>query len=99
MVHPLSIVSMHAVRIHAWHVTITRVLCPVHEYRLFLTQLGVREYVCSLERSVILCLAELGVEGFTTDNVGVWVREGGEDRKVCALGKHGAYCTYVSCYQ
>lgn len=32
-------------------------------------------------------LAEFGIEGFTTDNVGVWVKENGEKVKIGAVGK------------
>ena len=37
---------------------------------------------------MIATLAQFGVEGFTTENVGVWVRDGkGEESKVCAIGE------------
>ena len=57
-------------------------------------QVGVRAYVRCLENSVIAMLAEFGVEGFTTENVGVWVRDRkGEERKVCAIGKSFLQCS------
>jgi len=52
--------------------------------------LGARTYVCTLEKAVIETLAEFGVEGKRTENVGVWV--GGrrdaeeEERKIAAVG-------------
>ena len=53
-----------------------------------------------LENSVIATLAEFGIEGFTTENVGVWVRDGtgkGEERKICAIGEWFLQCTNTTC--
>lgn len=51
-------------------------------------QVGVREYVKCLEKSVIGCLGRFGVEGFTTENTGVWVQHPlkGES-KIGSIGK------------
>lgn len=50
-------------------------------------QLGVRDYVRRLEGSVITALGQFGVQGFTTENVGVWVRaHDNHEKKICALG-------------
>lgn len=57
----------------------------------------VRDYACLLEKTTIATLAKFGIQGFTTENPGVWVRHhggaaasGGDDdeRKVAALGVH-----------
>ncbi len=62
----------------------TVVQCNISSY---LVQLGVRDYVRCLENSVIRGLAEFGVNGFTTENVGVWVKGGEkEEKKICAIG-------------
>jgi lipoyl(octanoyl) transferase 2 len=37
------------------------------------THFTVRDYVCLLEKTTIATLARFGVQGFTTDNPGVWV--------------------------
>ncbi len=40
-----------------------------------------------LESSVIKGLAEFGVDAFTTENVGVWVKgDGKEEKKICSIG-------------
>ncbi len=40
-----------------------------------------------LESSVIRGLAEFGVDAFTTENVGVWVKgDGKEEKKICSIG-------------
>jgi lipoyl(octanoyl) transferase len=47
----------------------------------------VRAYVAGLERWVIATLAELGIEGERReDRVGVWVRRGGREDKIAAIG-------------
>jgi lipoate-protein ligase B len=49
--------------------------------------LGARTYVCSLEKAVIKTVAEYGVEGRRTENVGVWVGKTEEtERKIAAVG-------------
>ncbi|OTA97557.1 hypothetical protein M434DRAFT_48274, partial [Hypoxylon sp. CO27-5] len=64
---------------------------PLHEH------FSVRDYVCLLEKTTIATLRELyNINGFTTSNPGVWVREkteadqGGEEeeKKIAALGVH-----------
>jgi lipoyl(octanoyl) transferase len=48
--------------------------------------LGARDYVCVLEKSVIQLLRErYGIDSKTTENPGVWVDD---MRKICALGVH-----------
>ena len=51
-----------------------------------LNQLGVREYVCSLERAVIATCSDFGVPAHTTEHTGVWVG----DQKISALGEHNS---------
>lgn len=41
--------------------------------------------MCLLEKTVIKTLGRYGIEGFTTDNPGVWVSD---EEKICALGVH-----------
>ncbi|KAI1819407.1 hypothetical protein F4861DRAFT_139680 [Xylaria intraflava] len=62
---------------------------PVHAH------LSVRDYACLLEKTTIATLArQWGLEGYTTENPGVWVRSsgsqqpGGDERKIAALGVH-----------
>ena len=52
-------------------------------------QIGVRDYVKGLEKVVIKTLKEVGVEGFTTANTGVWVNHPlkGES-KICSIGQY-----------
>ena len=51
-------------------------------------QIGVKDYVKSLERAVISSLRQFGVEGFTTEHTGVWTAhlEKGES-KICSIGE------------
>ncbi|KAJ2997079.1 hypothetical protein HDV02_005893 [Globomyces sp. JEL0801] len=46
--------------------------------------LGVRDYVCRLEKSLIATCKEFGIKANTTDDTGVWI----ENRKIAALGIH-----------
>ncbi|KAI9489230.1 hypothetical protein BDB00DRAFT_771009 [Zychaea mexicana] len=48
-------------------------------------QINVRCYVSRLEKTIIDCCADFGVQANTTDNTGVWV---GQDAKIAALGVH-----------
>ncbi|KAI7847398.1 hypothetical protein BDC45DRAFT_451878 [Circinella umbellata] len=48
-------------------------------------QINVRCYVSRLEKTIIDCCKEFGIEANTTDNTGVWV---GQDAKIAALGVH-----------
>ena len=49
--------------------------------------LGVRDYVCGLEEWLIRTLARFGLLGERRDGrIGVWVRRGGSERKIAALG-------------
>lgn len=59
---------------------------PLHRH------LTVRDYACLLEKTTIAVLQRCGIEGFTTDNPGVWVGpkdgKGKDERKIAALGVH-----------
>ena len=49
--------------------------------------LGVRDYVCGLEEWLIRTLARFGLLGERREGrIGVWVRRGGSERKIAALG-------------
>ncbi|CDS08292.1 hypothetical protein LRAMOSA02240 [Lichtheimia ramosa] len=48
-------------------------------------QINVRCYVSRLEKTIIDCCKQFGVEANTTENTGVWV---GQDQKIAALGVH-----------
>lgn len=48
--------------------------------------IGMRDYVCRLEKTMIQTCAAFGVKATTTSDTGVWV----EDRKIGALGLHGS---------
>ena len=49
--------------------------------------LGVRDYVCGLEEWLIRSLARFGLLGERREGrIGVWVRRGGRERKIAALG-------------
>ncbi|KAH6677690.1 putative Lipoyltransferase [Halenospora varia] len=56
--------------------------------------LGVRDYVCALEKTTMSLLSMYKIPSFTTSNPGVWVnpREGGKtgekEEKIAALGVH-----------
>ncbi len=48
---------------------------------------GVRDYVCGLEEWLIRTLARFGLLGERREGrIGVWVRRGGSERKIAALG-------------
>ncbi|OTB07399.1 hypothetical protein M426DRAFT_250800 [Hypoxylon sp. CI-4A] len=68
------------------------VLWPVMDLHSPLhARFGVREYTCLLEKTTIATLRRLyGIEGFTTDNPGVWVmrRKEQKEEKISALGVH-----------
>ena len=52
-------------------------------------QVGVREYVKGLENAVIGALEEVGVEGFTTENTGVWVQHPSKgESKIGSIGQY-----------
>ena len=52
-----------------------------------ISQLGVRQYVCCLEQSVISSLAHFDLQGYTTDETGVWINNyDGIPNKICAIG-------------
>jgi lipoyl(octanoyl) transferase 2 len=54
---------------------------PAHKH------FGVRDWACTLEKTTIAVLARLfGLEGFRTDDPGVWLDVEGENRKVAAMG-------------
>lgn len=61
-------------------------LLPLPSSLSHLNQLGVREYVCSLERAVIATCSDFGVPAHTTEHTGVWVG----DQKISALGEHNS---------
>ncbi len=44
--------------------------------------IGMRSYVCKLERTIINTCAHFGVTAITTQDTGVWIG----DNKICALG-------------
>ncbi|MFZ2586938.1 MAG: lipoyl(octanoyl) transferase [Alphaproteobacteria bacterium] len=44
-----------------------------------------REHIANLQQWLIASLRELGVEGFATDDVGVWVKAGLQDDRVTGL--------------
>ena len=49
--------------------------------------LGVRDYVCGLEEWLIRTVARFGLVGERREGrIGVWVRRGGAERKIAALG-------------
>ncbi|KAF4522720.1 hypothetical protein B566_EDAN010926 [Ephemera danica] len=52
--------------------------------------LGIRDYVCRIEKTVMLTCAELGLNNVYTSNepneTGVWVKNG----KICAIGVHAS---------
>ncbi|KAI1395656.1 hypothetical protein F4819DRAFT_179626 [Hypoxylon fuscum] len=71
------------------------VLWPVIDLRSPLhAHFTVRDYTCLLEKTTIATLRRLyQIEGFTTENPGVWVRlhaegRGEEEHKISALGVH-----------
>ncbi|XP_014664460.1 PREDICTED: putative lipoyltransferase 2, mitochondrial [Priapulus caudatus] len=49
-------------------------------------RLGLRNYVCNLEKTIINMCAGFGVEAITTCDTGVWV----QDKKIAAIGVHGS---------
>ncbi|KAI8899672.1 hypothetical protein BC833DRAFT_584782 [Globomyces pollinis-pini] len=55
---------------------------PIIDLRHY--KLGVRDYVCRLEKSLIATCKEFGIKANTTDDTGVWI----ENRKIAALGIH-----------
>ena len=68
----------------------TKCTLNAHYARMMHAQVGVRDYVKSLERAVIGTLEGVGVKGFTTANTGVWVDHPlrGES-KICSIGLWG----------
>ena len=49
--------------------------------------LGIRDYVCGLEEWLIRTVARFGLVGERREGrIGVWVRRGGTERKIAALG-------------
>ena len=55
---------------------------PVINMKTF--TMGMRKYVCSLEKTVIGVCRQFGISAATTSDTGVWV----EDRKIAAIGKY-----------
>ncbi|KAK3603753.1 hypothetical protein CHS0354_023367 [Potamilus streckersoni] len=49
-------------------------------------QYGVRDYVCSLEKTMIRTCGHFGLKARTTENVGTWIG----DKKIGAIGIHGS---------
>ncbi|KAI9833317.1 MAG: hypothetical protein M1819_003712 [Sarea resinae] len=47
--------------------------------------LSPRNHVCLLEKTLIATCARYGIQGFTTENPGVWVSD---EKKIAALGVH-----------
>lgn len=47
--------------------------------------MGMRQYICGLQKTVIGTCADFGLVGKTTEHTGVWVN----DKKICAMGVHG----------
>lgn len=56
---------------------------PILNLRHF--HMGMRQYICGLQKTVIGTCADFGIDGKTTEHPGVWVK----DRKICAMGVHG----------
>ncbi|XP_052785061.1 putative lipoyltransferase 2, mitochondrial [Mya arenaria] len=49
-------------------------------------KIGMRDYVCKLEKTMIGTCEYFGLKARTTENTGVWI----EDRKIGAIGIHGS---------
>jgi lipoyl(octanoyl) transferase len=56
-------------------------------FDLYSLNMGVRQFVETLEDCIIDCLADYGLKGKRIAGAsGVWLDSGGEERKICALG-------------
>lgn len=53
--------------------------------------MGIRQYICSLEQTIINAVSHLGVEAQRCEHTGVWVGE----NKLCAIGKKKCVCVFV----
>ena len=54
--------------------------------------LGMRHYLCVLQKTVINTCGQLGVHAQSTEHTGVWV----QDRKICAMGEQISDTLYCS---
>lgn len=57
--------------------------------------IGLRDYIDIVERSIISTISKFGIEGYRIEGAtGVWVNERGTDKKICAIGvKASRYIT------
>tara|TARA_R110000868_G_scaffold190862_2_gene434936 strand:+ start:2986 stop:3627 length:642 start_codon:yes stop_codon:yes gene_type:complete len=61
-----------------------RVIYPVIDLRN--RNKDLRQYICDLQQWLILSLADIGVEAYCTDDVGVWVKTPSGEKKIAAIG-------------
>jgi lipoyl(octanoyl) transferase len=71
---------IHRGGLATWHGPGQLALYPI--FNLQKRKLGIRNFVCAFEQSIINLLAEYGIEGRRNDSPGIWVG----DKKIASLG-------------
>lgn len=69
-----------------------------HDSHCTILQVGIKDYVRCLEAAIIATLSEYGIEGYTTENTGVWVNHPSKgESKLCSIGErsHDPKCKII----